>query len=94
MSSTNLRASSAFYDSVYQRDIPGLDFSERPSSITRDFQDYITGRLRLDSLISEKVVMPDTRVLDGAFFLRCHPQELIGSLKRHPLDQPLAFLVL
>lgn len=89
MSSTNLRASSAFYDSVYQRDIPGLDFSERPSSITCDFQDYITGRLRLDSLISEKVVMSDARVLDGAFFLRCKPQELIKSLKRHPLDQPL-----
>lgn len=89
MSTKNERASSAFYDSVYQRDIPDLDSSGRVSNITRDFQDYITGRLRLDSLISEKVVMPDTRVLDGAFFLRCNPQELIGNLKRHPLDQPL-----
>jgi hypothetical protein len=40
------------------------------------------GQLRLDSLISETLVVPDSYVLDGRFFLSFSPGELRESLGR------------
>ena len=89
MPQTNERLSSAFYDSVHQRQLLGHGPDLGIQNVTIDVQNYITGRLRLDTLISRKIVMPDTRIFDGIFFLQSNPSMLLQNLKRHPMDRPL-----
>lgn len=67
-----------FYDSVNQRK-QVISTSTEALSLAKYL--YI-GRLRLDSLLSEKIILTDNQILDGCFFLQEDPGELLGKISR------------
>lgn len=71
-----------FYDSVKQRMYPNV-FHNLESTKSA----YI-GRLRLDTLMSRKLVLTDAQILDGAFFLRIGPGDLINYVTRETNSLP------
>lgn len=73
---------SDFYDSVFQRAYHLANPASRRSA-------YI-GRLRFDSLLSERVVLTDAQLLDGAFFTDADIDTLLSRIRRtDDLSAPL-----
>ena len=46
------------------------------------WRENLLGQLRFDTLVSETLVVPDTHLFDGTFFLETPPEELIKKLGR------------
>jgi hypothetical protein len=76
---------SDFYDSIFQR---RYDIRKQTNPLL--FQQYI-GRLRFDAILHRKIVLIDTQLLDGAFFLdpQNSPDELIKKLSRNTVSHPI-----
>lgn len=66
---------SDYYDSINQRAYPII-------SGELDSNDLYRGRLRLDSFVSESLVLVDTQVLDGELFIDLGPEALRKLLAR------------
>ena len=77
---TRKRFFSDYYDSVQQRHL------YNPFQENGNFQKLILGRLRLDSLLSKKIVLTDAMVMDGQLFLLLDPYELKEDLQRLDKD--------
>lgn len=77
----NSRLFSDYYDSILQR----VHWSYLDSNLEDSKYLYI-GRLRFDTLLSEKLVLLDTQLLDGAIFLGISPQDILPSISRRHLD--------
>ena len=55
--------------------------------------DEFLTHLRVDTLLARWLVLPDTYLLDGAYFLRVNPRELARRLGRGLSDRKLPILV-
>lgn len=73
------RLFSDYYDSVQQRQ---LRWEEPPESDYENPKVAYQARLRFDILLSRRLVLTDTQLLDGLFFLNSDPQELWSSVAR------------
>lgn len=67
---------SDFYDSVHQRTYPNRIAADN------NYKNLYAGRLRLDTLLSESLVIVDTQLLDGEFFLDHGPSSLSNLIAR------------
>jgi hypothetical protein len=83
----NGRFFSDYYDSTVQRLYAPV------TRRSRDAKARVLGRIRLDTLLSRKLVVTDAQLLDGAFFLDQHPADLLSALRRSRLDESLPIRV-
>ena len=83
------RLLSDIYDSIHQGSVFAHDFGkkdgvyENPTDINEVLDGYI-GRLRLDSIVSQKIILSDAQLLDGTFFLNA---ALSGRLDELPQER-------
>jgi len=75
-----------FYDSVNQR--KWLTQYLPRNYHEEDLRKIFLGRLRLDILLNETLVLTDSQILDGIFFLQQSPLEFLSSLTRNR-EKPL-----
>jgi hypothetical protein len=75
----NRRFFTEFHDSIRQREYAG----EHPFyDVPKGYNDGYKGRLRFDSLLSQRLVVTDAQILDGSFFLAQRPDELSALFGR------------
>jgi hypothetical protein len=72
-----------YYGAGSQRRVTSALHAEDVADV---YSSDLTAWLRLDQLLAEKVVIPDTYFLDGSFFMGHTPEELIEAIGfgRHP----------
>lgn len=78
------RLFSEHYDSVYQRKM-----FDQAKNFERNLAFEILGKLRLDILLYNKIVLTDTQVLDGTLFRYITPSEFYEKLTRTTNDFPV-----
>jgi hypothetical protein len=69
-----------FYDPVNQRKWIKQRF--RKNNSEQGLRKIFLGRLRLDVLLSETLILTDSQILDGMFFLYQDPRDFLSSLAR------------
>lgn len=74
---------SEFYDSVQQRgNHASMQENEEKSQAEKKYINSYLGRIRLDSLLSRKLILTDAQLLDGIFFQSLEPTEIIQKTSR------------
>jgi hypothetical protein len=80
---TSSRLLSGYYDSVRQRGYRAL--LKEQSRV----QNILRGRLRFDTLLSQRLVITDAMLLDGEYFLNLGPDKILRDLRRCDDDDPI-----